>query len=213
MFIKVLWVEHVFLAFLLSCLSWSIQSHLKQCQGTHAKSDEVMKCSAAVSLAQVHMWYASALTSHKTNRFEAACSDSASIQEATMWWHSVFLVWEFLHPLWRPQMINDTQPYRCLRTASTICTLPACVRYHVWCWERFEKQVLPAATAINDSPLLTCVVIIDLNGLSMKNFTMSTQKVMSQIFKVDQVRSLMCMWSHSMCDLGKCASPQGGLGA
>jgi|AntDeeMinimDraft_5_1070356.scaffolds.fasta_scaffold52708_1 hypothetical protein len=45
--------------------------------------------------------------------------------------------------------------------------------------------------AINGSPLLTCVVIIDLQGLSMKNFTLSTQKVLSQIFKVDQVSCVL----------------------
>ena len=57
----------------------------------------------------------------------------------------------------------------------------------MWAWERFEKQVLPAASKVADHDILTCVVIIDLQGLSMKNFTLTTQKVLSQIFKVDQV--------------------------
>eukprot|EP00200_Dunaliella_tertiolecta_P019845 CAMPEP_0202404792 /NCGR_PEP_ID=MMETSP1128-20130828/5934_1 /ASSEMBLY_ACC=CAM_ASM_000463 /TAXON_ID=3047 /ORGANISM="Dunaliella tertiolecta, Strain CCMP1320" /LENGTH=296 /DNA_ID=CAMNT_0049009347 /DNA_START=58 /DNA_END=945 /DNA_ORIENTATION=+ len=67
-----------------------------------------------------------------------------------------------------------------------ITTVDKFYKYHIWSWERFERQLLPAVSKWNGTPLLTCVVIIDLKGLSMKNFTITTQKVLSKIFKVDQ---------------------------
>eukprot|EP00798_Chlamydomonas_sp_ICE-L_P003578 gene3578-13657_t len=39
--------------------------------------------------------------------------------------------------------------------------------YHVWAWERLERRILPACTQLCSKPIVTAIVVIDLQGLSL----------------------------------------------
>jgi hypothetical protein len=60
--------------------------------------------------------------------------------------------------------------------------------YHIWTWERLERVLMPACSAVKGHPVRTCVVVLDLAGLSLKQFNMTTKRLLTAIAKIDQVR-------------------------
>ncbi|KAJ9515290.1 hypothetical protein QJQ45_006593 [Haematococcus lacustris] len=60
------------------------------------------------------------------------------------------------------------------------------MKYHIWTWERMERQLLPACSRLVGHPVITATVIIDLAGLSLRNFTLTAQRLLSTIAKIDQ---------------------------
>ncbi|KAG2489044.1 hypothetical protein HYH03_012481 [Edaphochlamys debaryana] len=65
-------------------------------------------------------------------------------------------------------------------------TLERLLDYHVWEWEKLTRQILPACTLIAGRPIITRNVILDLNGLSMKNFGTAAQKLLRTVAAIDQ---------------------------
>ncbi|KAJ9515178.1 hypothetical protein QJQ45_002307 [Haematococcus lacustris] len=69
------------------------------------------------------------------------------------------------------------------------------MKYHIWTWERMERQLLPACSRLVGHPVITATIIIDLAGLSLRNFTLTAQvsrgpevegRLLSTIAKIDQ---------------------------
>ncbi|KAG2483050.1 hypothetical protein HYH03_018079 [Edaphochlamys debaryana] len=60
------------------------------------------------------------------------------------------------------------------------------VRYHIWTWERYLRLYLPACSEAAGHQVCTTTVVIDLAGLSMKNFNSATQKLLHTFSKIDQ---------------------------
>mmetsp|Transcript_14390 Transcript_14390/g.31119 ORF Transcript_14390/g.31119 Transcript_14390/m.31119 type:complete len:311 (-) Transcript_14390:247-1179(-) len=65
-------------------------------------------------------------------------------------------------------------------------TLERLLDYHIFTWERFERLLLPVCTQIVGKPMATTCVIIDLSGLSLKNFTWAAQRLLTTVAKIDQ---------------------------
>ncbi|MEW5310234.1 MAG: hypothetical protein WDW38_002051 [Sanguina aurantia] len=80
------------------------------------------------------------------------------------------------------ELVGKTNPNKMVEVSN----VDAIMRYHIWSWERCEKEFLPACTAASGKPIITATVIIDLLGLSLKNFTLTAQKVVKLIAHVDQ---------------------------
>ncbi|KXZ42758.1 hypothetical protein GPECTOR_120g425 [Gonium pectorale] len=60
------------------------------------------------------------------------------------------------------------------------------IRYHIWTWERYLRQYLPACSKAAGRHICTTTVIIDLAGLSLLNFNSATQKLLTAFSKIDQ---------------------------
>lgn len=60
-------------------------------------------------------------------------------------------------------------------------------RYHIWTWERLERVLMPACSEVKGHPIRTCVVVLDLAGVSLSSFNMTTKRLLTAITKIDQV--------------------------
>ncbi|KAG1660690.1 hypothetical protein FOA52_015901 [Chlamydomonas sp. UWO 241] len=60
------------------------------------------------------------------------------------------------------------------------------MKYHIWTWERFFKQLAPACSVMAGKPVMTCTVIIDLEGLGLSNFSTVARKLLKLLSHIDQ---------------------------
>ena len=59
--------------------------------------------------------------------------------------------------------------------------------YHIYTWERFHKQLMPACTRLAGKPIVAATVILDLQGVGLLSFTTATRTLLSALAKIDQV--------------------------
>lgn len=67
-------------------------------------------------------------------------------------------------------------------------TLERLLDYHLCEWEALERRVLPACSKLAGRPIITKTVILDIKGLSVKNFGPAAQRVLKAVALMDQVR-------------------------
>lgn len=67
-------------------------------------------------------------------------------------------------------------------------TLERMLDYHLCEWEALERRVLPACSRLAGRPVITKTVVLDLKGLSIKNFGGAAQRILKAVAHMDQVR-------------------------
>lgn len=61
------------------------------------------------------------------------------------------------------------------------------IDYHVFTWERFHRQLMPACSQLTGKPIITASVILDLAGLGIMSFSLVAQRLLSALAHIDQV--------------------------
>lgn len=67
-----------------------------------------------------------------------------------------------------------------------VTTLDRFLLNHIKRWEHFQKVKLPACSAAVNKPIISTVAILDLAGLSLKNFTLTTKQFIQAVSRIDQ---------------------------
>lgn len=60
------------------------------------------------------------------------------------------------------------------------------IKYHIQCWEVFERDILPACSKAANRKIITNAVVIDLHGLHLTSFNFVAQRVLKAVAKIDQ---------------------------
>ncbi|KAG1681322.1 hypothetical protein FOA52_007368 [Chlamydomonas sp. UWO 241] len=85
----------------------------------------------------------------------------------------------------RPVYIEQVGKTDCAKILS-LTSEEKIVKYHIWTWERFFKQLAPACSEMAGKPIITCTVIIDLEGLGLSNFSTAARKLLTLLSHIDQ---------------------------
>ncbi|GLC35857.1 hypothetical protein PLESTB_000513000 [Pleodorina starrii] len=65
-------------------------------------------------------------------------------------------------------------------------TLERLMHYHVCDWENLQRKILPACSVLAGRPIITKSVILDLKGVTLKNFGSAAQKMLRNVVTIDQ---------------------------
>uniref|UniRef100_A0A7S0RLK1 CRAL-TRIO domain-containing protein n=1 Tax=Chlamydomonas leiostraca TaxID=1034604 RepID=A0A7S0RLK1_9CHLO len=68
----------------------------------------------------------------------------------------------------------------------TVASQERIMKYHIWTWERLKRLLFPACSRLAARPVMACTVVIDLAGLSLKNFTLTTKHLLGEVARIDQ---------------------------
>lgn len=68
----------------------------------------------------------------------------------------------------------------------TVTTEKRLLDYHIYTWERFHKQLMPACSVLANRPICTASVILDLAGLGIMSFSLVAQRLLSALAQIDQ---------------------------
>lgn len=70
-----------------------------------------------------------------------------------------------------------------------VTTMERFLSYHIQCNEAFRRLKLPACSAAAGRPVLTSVIILDMEGFSLqRHMTVQVKKFLEKLSRVDQVR-------------------------
>lgn len=84
------------------------------------------------------------------------------------------------------------------------------IDYHVFTWERFHRQLMPACSQLTGKPIITASVILDLAGLGIMSFSLVAQRLLSALAHIDQVMGALgqggegqfsCTWSGRLVQI------------
>mmetsp|Transcript_34179 Transcript_34179/g.61636 ORF Transcript_34179/g.61636 Transcript_34179/m.61636 type:complete len:272 (-) Transcript_34179:466-1281(-) len=68
----------------------------------------------------------------------------------------------------------------------SIISLERLMDYHIYEWEKLEREILVECSKDAGKPILTKTVIIDMKGISMKNFGSAARKILRSVAAIDQ---------------------------
>lgn len=80
------------------------------------------------------------------------------------------------------ELLGKTDPAKLLE----VTTLERLLDYHICEWEELKARLLPACSTLRGRPIITKSVVLDLKGVSLKNFGSAAQRILKTIAHVDQ---------------------------
>ncbi|KAG2438205.1 hypothetical protein HXX76_005809 [Chlamydomonas incerta] len=95
--------------------------------------------------------------------------------------HFYHMMDKFGRPLY-VELLGQTDASKMLEHTS----MERLLDYHIVEWERLKREILPRCSVLAGKPIITKNVILDLKGVSMKNFGHAAREILTKIAAIDQ---------------------------